>query len=76
MRECGESYDSERFRELVQEMSASAHRASMCRTPPAEYGLELAKGALAAALLVVVLALVPGLNFGKMFARALLPGSI
>ena len=70
-----ENYDSERFRELVQaDVGERASRIDVPQLLPLSMVSKWLKGALAAVLLVVVLALVPGLNFGKMFARALLPG--
>ena len=70
-----ESYDSERFRELVQEdVGERASRIDVSKLLPLSMVSKWLKGALAAAMLVVVLALIPGLHFGKMFARALLPG--
>ncbi|MGI9242266.1 MAG: hypothetical protein ACR2RV_15820, partial [Verrucomicrobiales bacterium] len=70
-----ESYDSERFRELVQaDVGERASRIDVPALLPLSMVSKWLKGAAASALLVILLALVPGLNFGQMFARALLPG--
>ena len=70
-----ESHDSERFRELLQEdVGARAAKLNVEKLLPLSMLSKWLKGAVAAAAIVVLLALVPGLHFGQLFARALLPG--
>ena len=71
----GESYDSERFRELVQEdVGRRAAKLDVPKLLPLSMVSAWIKGAVAVAALVALLAIIPGLHFGQLFARALLPG--